>query len=210
MSTYVKKRWLAALLMLLLAALLMTGCGKKDDSADGEETDAAQEETDETSEDASDGEDDADETDETDAEDGSGEEETTDSKDVGLTMKDSVSFLQSMTPQQLGLNGSSMAAYEIYPEEGGAVVDGLPCTKLQVCKKDATTNTNDIQGLYLLSRGTVRRLFRVATDNQTVVEISLPSNLAGATIESESSDSSEAADADAADSADETESTDKS
>ena len=43
-----------------------------------------------------------------------------------LTVDEAVSQLESMTPQQLGLTGDSMAAYQAYAQEGYAMVSRRP------------------------------------------------------------------------------------
>lgn len=68
-----------------------------------------------------------------------------------MTYMDAVNFIKSMSPAVLGLEGSSMADYSVYPMDGAVLVDGILCLKLQVYPPHEETQANVIGGTYLLS-----------------------------------------------------------
>ncbi len=92
-----------------------------------------------------------------------------------LTVSQAVNYMMTLPPSLLGLEGASMNEYDIYP--GGAVVsvDGMACTELSVYMKSDAAGTNDIKGTFLLSRGSMRRLFKLNRLTKEVTEIALPS-----------------------------------
>lgn len=66
-----------------------------------------------------------------------------------LTVDEAVSQLESMTPQQLGLTGDSMAAYQVYAQEGYAMVDDIGCFCINVYTLDGV-GSHQIEGTYLV------------------------------------------------------------
>ena len=66
-----------------------------------------------------------------------------------LTVDEAVSQLESMTPQQLGLTGDSMAAYQAYAQEGYAMVDDISCFCINVYTLDGV-GSHQIVGTYLV------------------------------------------------------------
>lgn len=87
-----------------------------------------------------------------------------------LTMSESVDYMQTLTPGQLGLEGDSMDDYEMLPSEGLILVDGEPCTEIMVYRRDPKTGTNVFQGSYLLDRSG-SSLYRLDRDNNAVTEL---------------------------------------
>ncbi len=173
-----KKGGLKKLLIIipLLLAVVATGVfvvlpkirGKADAPAE-EETEQAEENTDGNAEDNGD--------DETEAAEDEAPEDGTGIDEKGsepLSVSQAVNYVMTLPPSLLGLEGASMAEYDIYP--GGAVVrvDGMACTELSVYDKNDAAGTNDIKGTYLLSRGSVRRLFNLNKLTKEVTEIELP------------------------------------
>jgi len=69
-----------------------------------------------------------------------------------MTMSESIEYIEALAPQTLGLEGSSMDEYEVFPTVGTVLVDGVPCTEVYVYRQDAKTGTNTFQGSYLLDR----------------------------------------------------------
>ena len=78
-----------------------------------------------------------------------------------MTTAETEEYLRRFTPASLGLSGESMDDYEIYAADNVVLVDGYTCAELSVYSKDASAGTNDIEGWFLLSRGSDRTLFRL-------------------------------------------------
>ncbi len=91
-----------------------------------------------------------------------------------MSVSQAVNYMMTLPPSLLGLEGSSMTEYDIYP--GGAVVrvDGMACTEMSVYSKSDTAGTNNIVSTYLLSRGEIRHLFKLDKVTKQVTEIPLP------------------------------------
>lgn len=68
-----------------------------------------------------------------------------------MTNDDAVAYLKSLSPAALGLPGSSMSSYAIYPMDSIAEVDDVPCVKLQVYEEHQPENSNRLVGTYLLT-----------------------------------------------------------
>ena len=80
---------------------------------------------------------------------------------TAMTTAETEEYLRRFTPASLGLSGESMDDYEIYAADNVVLVDGYTCAELSVYSKDASAGTNDIEGWFLLSRGSDRTLFRL-------------------------------------------------
>ena len=63
-----------------------------------------------------------------------------------MTLEEAVSYLQSLSPSSLGLEGSDMSGYLVFPEEGLAVLDGTTCLSLNVY----TADTHQYVATYLI------------------------------------------------------------
>ncbi len=72
---------------------------------------------------------------------------------VPMSENEMVDYFNSLTPQELGLPGDSMDEYEVYPMGGNVLVDGRPCVKIQVYNRNNAEDTNQFEGLYLMSSG---------------------------------------------------------
>jgi len=83
----------------------------------------------------------------------------------GTTQAQAREFFENLSPADLGLDGESMDEYNIYPAEKVVLVGDIPCVEVFVYSDENDTGTNDIQGRYLLSRSSPRRLFLL--DEQT-------------------------------------------
>lgn len=156
--------------LLLAAALLLSGCGQKEeapaDDAAGEEI-AAQKQP----------QDGADPSPEDLAEDQVPEGQTPEDlpeEAHALTVSEAVNLLMSLPPSVLDLPGDTMSAYRVYPATEVVAVDEQPCSKLLVYEADQEIETNVIRGIYLLSRGAERRLYRLDQEDGTVMELALP------------------------------------
>lgn len=111
----------------------------------------------------------SDEGDDENTEDTESEEET----ENPISVSDAVNFMQTLSPQLLGLSGSSMAQYKVYPSMSVVLVDGMECSELSVYSQGKESGTNDIEGIYLLSRGELRHLYRLDKKTEQVTEIPL-------------------------------------
>ena len=80
---------------------------------------------------------------------------------TAMTTTETLEYIRRFTPASLGLSGQSMDDYEIYAADNVVLVDGYTCSELSVYSKDASAGTNDIEGWFLLSRGSDRTLFRL-------------------------------------------------
>lgn len=68
-------------------------------------------------------------------------------EDQSITLDQAVSLLENMSPSALGLSGSSMDEYLIYPQEGTVLLDEQPCLLLNVY----SASTHQFQNSYLLT-----------------------------------------------------------
>ena len=82
-------------------------------------------------------------------------------------------FIESLSPSVLGLDGEDMSHYEMFASEDIVPIDGLYCTEVRVYSKNPSAGTNDIEGIYYVSRGNVRRVYRYDEFENTVTEIPL-------------------------------------
>lgn len=98
--------------------------------------------------------------------------EETDSSAV-LTLAETVTFLSHLSPQVLGLDGTSMDSYQIYPAESMVLVNGSCCTKLSVFSVDSESGTNRFRGVYLLTRDK-KHLYSLEQRTSKVTELALP------------------------------------
>ena len=88
-------------------------------------------------------------------------------------------FIESLSPSVLGLEGEDMSAYDVFPSEGVSYMrdpetgQNLTCSRIQIFSKGEVSGTNDIEGVYLLTRGGVRRLFRYDAEQDLWTELLL-------------------------------------
>lgn len=83
------------------------------------------------------------------------------------TITEQVDYLKSLTPAELGLDGDTMAGYEVLPAEGIVKVDDVSCRQLSVYTTDERDSSNTILGTYLLSLDQ-QHLYRVDLLTQEV------------------------------------------
>lgn len=88
----------------------------------------------------------------------------------GMTAREAAEYLESLSPADLGLSGSSMAEYRVYPLSGIVLVDGNSCMQLNVYSVDNEAQTNDLLGSYLLT-GDKAHLYRLDRQSGTVTEL---------------------------------------
>lgn len=90
---------------------------------------------------------------------------------TAMTTAETEEYLRRFTPASLGLSGESMEDYEIYAADNVVLVDGYTCAELSVYSKDASAGTNDIEGWFLLSRGSDRTLFRLDRESGQLTKL---------------------------------------
>ncbi len=99
--------------------------------------------------------------------------ETLKKTETTKTVPETVSYLRSLSPSALGLEGDSMEGYEIIPKGNVVFVDGRQCTEVFVYKVDEDTGTNRFLGSYLLDRGEGGQLYSLDQDSGVVTQIDL-------------------------------------
>ncbi|RKJ42089.1 hypothetical protein D7X94_01015 [Acutalibacter sp. 1XD8-33] len=84
-----------------------------------------------------------------------------------MTVEETVDFFYRLNPEDLGLSGTEMAEYQIYPSEKAVPVDNLPCMKI-IVYSDAS-GSNQPEGTFLVARdGTA--VYRLEENEVTRVE----------------------------------------
>lgn len=64
-----------------------------------------------------------------------------------MTLDEAVSYFQGLSPSYLGLSGSSMDEYLVYPQDGTARLDDQPC----LCVNIYLAQNHQFEGSYLLT-----------------------------------------------------------
>lgn len=95
------------------------------------------------------------------AEDGKMPEDTS-----AMTLDEAVEYLQSMSPAALGLSGKDMSGYQIFPEDGLAMLDGQPCISMNVY----SLATHQYEGTYLIA-GESNQVYRLDRSTGEAVSI---------------------------------------
>ncbi len=90
-----------------------------------------------------------------------------------MSENEMVDYFNSLTPAELGLSGDSMKEYEVYAIGGNVLVDGHPCIKLQVYNRDDPGDTNQFEGMYLMSSGG-EYIYRVDMNTGKATQLSIP------------------------------------
>lgn len=85
---------------------------------------------------------------------------------ANMTNGDAISYFETLDPTMLGLSGSSMDEYAIYPMDSVAEVDGTPCLKVQIYRNHQPENSNLPVGTYLYTSD--RHIYRVDGKNAAV------------------------------------------
>lgn len=89
-----------------------------------------------------------------------------------LSLLEAKEFIWSLSPSALGLEGDNMRAYQIYTADVDAMVDGQPCIRLSIFKKEET-GANVSAGEYCLTR-TGDKLYRIQKGSNKVTQVELP------------------------------------
>lgn len=82
-----------------------------------------------------------------------------------------VEYFTSLAPQQLGLEGSDMKEYMVFPKQGWVMVDDVSCREISVYRQDAQTATNVLVGTFYLSSDLTQIFKRTGDDQITPVQI---------------------------------------
>lgn len=88
-------------------------------------------------------------------------------EEEGKTMQEIAEYFAACRPADLGLEGESMAEYEIYPLDAMVHVDGVECFRVSIYDREEGIETNEICGIYLLS-GDMGHLYRLDPETETV------------------------------------------
>lgn len=78
-----------------------------------------------------------------------------------------VEFFTSLDPQVLGLEGSDMKAYMVFPKQGWVMVDDVSCREISVYRQDEQTATNVLVGTFYLSSD-LTQVYKRTGDEQIV------------------------------------------
>lgn len=88
-----------------------------------------------------------------------------------MTVEETVEYFKRLSPQVLGLEGKTLAEYEVFHNQASIPVNGLPCLEISVYHLDEDAHTNEAVGTYLLARdGTALYQLEPETDKITPLE----------------------------------------
>ena len=93
---------------------------------------------------------------------------------TGMTTAQVVGYVESLSPAVLGLEGKDMSEYEVYASDSIVLVDGRVCTQVRVYD-DSSVGTNEVQGIFFLSRDSQHILYRYDPETDSVYEMSVNS-----------------------------------
>lgn len=68
-----------------------------------------------------------------------------------IGVRDAEAQIQSMAPAELGLEGTSMADYEVFPQNGVEMVNGVTCIRVDVYNGSTGPRPYEFEGSYLMS-----------------------------------------------------------
>lgn len=86
-----------------------------------------------------------------------------------MTILEAMDKIESMSPADLGLAGSSMDDYTVYAMDGAVMIDGIPCMHLSVYD-DSPSGTNEAAGQYFMSADG-QHIYRLDSAANTVEEL---------------------------------------
>lgn len=104
-------------------------------------------------------------------------------------------YLEGMSPSDLGLSGASMAEYEVFAEDGGALVDGQRCLRFNVYQGSKVEDGSVFMGTYFISMDG-KHLYQLDLDTNQVAKLADP-ELPTEEEDGEAAESSEASQEDA-------------
>lgn len=91
-----------------------------------------------------------------------------------LTVAETGDFIRTQSPQTLGLAGTNMSQYQVFPSENTVLVDGFACTEVDVYDTNAEAGTNAIAGVFLVTRSGRRHVYRLDPDTKQATELTIP------------------------------------
>lgn len=66
-------------------------------------------------------------------------------------VSEQLDFFKSLNPEKLGLQGDDMGDYDVFPQQGWVLIDGLYCREMNVYLQDVRSATNVYMGTFYLS-----------------------------------------------------------
>ena len=93
---------------------------------------------------------------------------------TGMTTAQVVGYVESLPPASLGLKGDNMSEYEVYASDSIVLVDGRVCTQVRVYD-DSAVGTNEVKGIFFLSRDSARLLYRYDPETDSVYQMEVGS-----------------------------------
>ena len=93
---------------------------------------------------------------------------------TGMTTAQVVGYVESLPPASLGLKGDNMSEYDVYASDSIVLVDGRICTQVRVYD-DSGVGTNEVQGVFFLSRDGERLLYRYDPETDSVYQMEIDS-----------------------------------
>ena len=86
------------------------------------------------------------------------------------SISEQVEYFNGLDPAKLGLEGSDMSEYMVYPKQGWVLVDGISCREIMVYQTDASDGTNAYVGTYFLSSDLEHMYRKESAGNLVVVD----------------------------------------
>ena len=86
------------------------------------------------------------------------------------SMTEQLDFFNGLNPEKLGLVGSDMHDYKVYPQQGWVLVDGISCREIMVYETDAVTGNNVYTATYFLSSDLQSMFKKESLGNIVVVD----------------------------------------
>lgn len=87
-----------------------------------------------------------------------------------LSIRGAQNRMREMAPSQLGLEGESMAEYEMIPMDATELVNGVACIRINVYNGSDAANPNGFRGSYLMSVDGLH-MYRLDTSTNEIVEL---------------------------------------
>lgn len=82
-----------------------------------------------------------------------------------MGIEETLSYMESLSPSQLGLEGSSMDEYEIHAQDSVVLVNGMRCMQMDVYSQGGEQGGNALAGSFLMSySGQLYRLNRLTNE----------------------------------------------
>ena len=85
------------------------------------------------------------------------------------SIMEQLEYFNGLNPEKLGLEGSDMSEYLVYPQQGRVLVNGISCREILVYLADAESGENVHMGTYFLSSD-LTSMYKKTDDGIVVVE----------------------------------------